>query len=237
MVFRCSGMCLCVHACVCVFVHVFIHIDIYIYICMYMCVCVCVCYREKFRSQTSDNMDTWKSRGAKNQRKGKKEDQRRERVGRKKMQVSRKKVEKSPNTVFFQWFVAPEGRKVGSLKQRVRSQLARWDEKSHAVVAWSTFPSQNAENISTSEHFWKMQSGKSARRCGAKHVSKSKCAKHQLRNNLRKCDVQKVHGVVARSAFGSENAKNTTWTLKLHFVWQAQGILRPAKSDLKKKKR
>ena len=92
------------------------------------------------------------------------------------------------------------------------------DEKSHAVVARSTFPSQNAENISTSEHFWKMQSGKSARRCGAKHVSKSKCAKHQLRNNLRKCDVQKVHGVVARSAFGSENAKNTTWTLKLHFV-------------------
>jgi len=92
------------------------------------------------------------------------------------------------------------------------------DEKSHAVVARSTFPSQNAENISTSEHFWKMQSGKSAHRCGAKHVSKSKCAKHQLRNNLRKCDVQKVHGVVARSAFGSENAKNTTWTLKLHFV-------------------
>jgi hypothetical protein len=40
-----------------------------------------------------------------------------------------------------------------------------------------------------------------------------------------------LHAVVARSAFGSENAKNTTWTLKLHFVWQAQGILRPAKSD------
>ena len=29
------------------------------------------------------------------------------------------------NTVFFQWFVAPAGRKVGSLKQRVRSHLAR----------------------------------------------------------------------------------------------------------------
>ena len=34
------------------------------------------------------------------------------------MQV-RKKVEKSRITVFFQWFVAPEGRIVGSLKRRV----------------------------------------------------------------------------------------------------------------------
>ena len=39
----------------------------------------------------------------------------------------------------FQWFVAPEGRKVGSLKRRVRSQMR--DEKLHAVVARSTFRS------------------------------------------------------------------------------------------------
>ena len=49
---------------------------------------------------------------------------RRERVRRKKMQM-REKVGKSRNTVFFQRFGAPEGRKVGSLKRRVRSQLAR----------------------------------------------------------------------------------------------------------------
>ena len=55
----------------------------------------------------------------------------------------REKVGKSRNTVFFQWFVAPEGRKVGSLKRRVRSQLATGaDEKLHAVVARSTFRSQ-----------------------------------------------------------------------------------------------
>ena len=47
-----------------------------------------------------------------------------EKVRREKMQV-REKVGKSRNTVFFQCFVAPEGRKVGSLKRRVRSQLAR----------------------------------------------------------------------------------------------------------------
>jgi len=43
---------------------------------------------------------------------------------RKKIQV-REKVGKSRNIVFFQGFVAPEGRKKGSLKRRVRSQLAR----------------------------------------------------------------------------------------------------------------
>ena len=48
-----------------------------------------------------------------------------EKVRREKMQV-REKVGKSRNAVFFQCFVAPEGRKVGSLKRRVlRSQLAR----------------------------------------------------------------------------------------------------------------
>ena len=65
-------------------------------------------------------MDTWKSRGGKSQRRevSRKEDQRRERIRRKKMEA-REKVEKSRNMVFFQCFVAPEGREVGSLKRRV----------------------------------------------------------------------------------------------------------------------
>ena len=88
--------------------------------------------RRKFRSQTSGNMDRWKSRGGKSQRgeEQKREDQRRERVRRKKMQAQvREKVAKSRNTVFFQCFVAPEGRKVGSLKRRVRSHVVRWEMK------------------------------------------------------------------------------------------------------------
>ena len=164
---------------------------------------------------------------------------RRDKIRRKKMQM-REKVGKSRNTVFFQRFVAPEGRKVGSLKRRVRSQLARWEmknctplwreahfqvkmykthhgrttfgswdvekvhavvarstfpsqnvqntsvsddfgswdvEKVHAVVARSTFPSQNVQNTPFSDHFWKLRCRKSARRCGAKHISKSKVLK------------------------------------------------------------
>ena len=54
----------------------------------------------------------------------------------------------------------------------------RSDEKLHAVVARSTFPSQNVQNTSGPDHFWKLRCRKSARRCGAKHMSKSKCTKH-----------------------------------------------------------
>ena len=150
----------------------------------------------------------------------------------------REKAGKSRNTV-FQWFGAPEGRKVGSLKRRVRSQLARWEiknctplwreahvqvkmhkthqvqttfgswdvEKVHAAVARSTFRSQNVQNTPRSDHFWKLRCWKSARRCGAKHISKSKCTKHTRCGPLL---VEKVHAVVARSTFRSQNVQNTT---------------------------
>ena len=52
------------------------------------------------------------------------------------------------------------------------------DEKLHAVVARRAFPSQNVQNTPGCEHFLKLRCRKSARRCGAKHISKSKCAKH-----------------------------------------------------------
>ena len=134
----------------------------------------------KFRSQTSDNMDRWKAEQGRGREKRKirREKSRRERVRRKKIQM-REKVGKSRFTVFFQWFVAPEGRKVGSLKRRVRSQLARWEMK-NCTPLWreAHFASQNVQNTSASDHFWKLRCRKSARRCGAKHISKSKCTKH-----------------------------------------------------------
>ena len=156
-------------------------------------------------------MDRWKAEQGRGREKRKirREKIRRERVRGQKIQM-REKVGKSRNTLFLQWFVAPEGRKVGSLKRRVRTQLATgamknctplWREahfqvkmyktpqvrttfgscdveKVHAVVARSTFPSQNAQNTPGSDHFWKLRCRKSARRCGAKHISKSKCTKH-----------------------------------------------------------
>ena len=223
-------------------------------------------------------MDRWKAEQGRGREKRK--------IRRKKMQM-REKVGKSRNTVFFQWFVAPEGRKVGSLKRRVRSQLARWEmksctplwreahlevkmlktpgvrttfgscdvEKVHAVVARSTFWSQNVQNTPGSDHFWQLRCRKSARRCGAKHISKSKCTKYQGFGPLlevemsKKCtplwreahfqvkmyktphvratfggsDVEKVHAVVARSTFRSQNVKNTRgsdhfWRFRCRFA-------------------
>ena len=222
-------------------------------------------------------MDRWKAEQGRGREKRKirREKIRRERVRRKKMQM-REKVEKSRNTVFFQWFVAPEGRQVGSLKRRVRSQLARWEmkictplwreahfevkmykttfgswdvEKVHAVVARSTFRSQNVQNTSVSDDFWKLRCRKSARRCGAKHILKSKCTKHTSVGPLlevemsKKCtpwwreahfqvkmyktfggsDVEKVHAVVARSTFRSQNVQNTRgsdhfWRFRCRFA-------------------
>ena len=156
------------------------------------------------------------------------------------MQV-REKVEKSRDIMFFQWFVAPEGRKVGSLKRRVRSQLARWVmknctplwreahfqvkmyithqvrttfggsdvEKVHAVLARSTFPSKNVQKTRGADHFWQLRCQKSAHRCGAKHISKSKMYKTLgVRTTFGGWDVEKVHAVVARSAFRSQNVQN-----------------------------
>ena len=44
-------------------------------------------------------------------------------------------------------------------------------------MARSTFPSQNVQNTPASDHFWKLRCRKVARRCGAKHISKSKVLK------------------------------------------------------------
>ena len=84
------------------------------------------------------------------------------------------------------------------------------DEKLHAVVARSTFPSQNVQNTPGSDHFWKLRCRKSARRCGAKRISKSKGTKHLSVGRLLEVAMsEKVHAVVARSTFPSQNVQNT----------------------------
>ena len=131
----------------------------------------------------------------------------------------------------------------------------RRDEKLHAVVARSTFRSQNVQSTPFSDHFGKLRCRKSARRCGAKHISKSKCTKHtsfgpllevemskkctplwreahfevnmykthQLRTTFGSWDVEKVHAVVARSTFRSQNVQDTTcsrhfWRFRCRFA-------------------
>ena len=139
---------------------------------------------------------------------------------------------------------------------QVRTTFVSWDvEKVHAVVAWSTFRSQNVQNTPAPDHFCHFRCRKCARRCGAKHISKSKCTRHTSSGPLlevelsKKCaplwgeahfqvkmlktlglrttfggsDVEKVHAVVVRSTFRSQNVKNTRgsdhfWRFRCRFA-------------------
>ena len=81
--------------------------------------------------------------------------------------------------MFFQWFVAPEGRKVGSLKRRVRSHLARWEMK-NCMPLWC-------------ETQFEIKIYKTP----------------QFRSPLKSYDVEKAHAVLARSTFRYQNIQTT----------------------------
>ena len=114
-------------------------------------------------------------------------------------------------------------------------------EKVHAVVARSTCPSQNVQNTTWSDHFWKLRCRKSARRCGAKHISKSKCTKHHMFGPLLEAQMstfEKVHAVVARSTFPSQNVQNTTcsdhfWRLRCRLSKKCTPLWREAHFEVK----
>ena len=64
------------------------------------------------------------------------------------------KVGKSRNSAFFQWFVAPGGSNSRLAKAAGAEPADQMrDEKLHAVMARSTFRSQNVQSTAASEHF------------------------------------------------------------------------------------
>ena len=160
-----------------------------------------------------------KSRGGKSQRR--EEKRRSEKRKSQKKDVGARQGRKSRgNTVFFQWFVAPEGPKVGSLKRRVRSHVARWEMKNctllwrkahlHAVVARSTCPSQNVQSTPDVQkvHAVVARSTKSKSRC-TKHTSFGALLEVEI---FKKCtplwrkahfEVKPVKNWGSRATFGS----------------------------------
>ena len=142
----------------------------------------------------------------------------------------REKVRKSRNTLFFQWFGAPEGRKVGSLKRRVRSQLARWEMK-YCTPLWRE---AHFSKSKCTKHFsvgallrvamWK----KCTPLWREAHLEVKMYKTHHVRTTFGSWDVEKVHAAVARSTFRSQNVKNTRgsdhfWRLRcrlasLHYI-------------------
>ena len=82
--------------------------------------------------------------------------------------------------LFFQCFVAPEGRKLGSLKRRARRHLGRWEMK-------NCTPSRREA-----------------------HSEVNMYKTPQLWTTFGSWDVQKVHAVVARTTFGSKKCQSTS---------------------------
>ena len=74
------------------------------------------------------------------------------------------------------------------------------DEKLHTVVARSTFPSQHVQNTPGPDHFWQLRCRKSARRCGAKYISKSTCTKHTRSGPLLAVEMSKKCTPLLREA-------------------------------------
>ena len=73
-----------------------------------------------------------------------------------------------------------------------RSHFGSCDvQKWHAAVARSIFASQNTQNTTFPEPFWKLRCSKMARRCGAKHICKSKCGKHHTLGPLLEVHMSK----------------------------------------------
>ena len=168
--------------------------------------------RRKFRSQTSDNMERWKAEQGRGREKRKirREKIRRERVRGQKIQM-REKVGKSRNTVFFQWFVAPEGRKVGSLKRRVRSQLATGAMK-NCTPLWreAHFQVKSVQNTWRSRTTFGSWDVKKVHAVVARSTFRSQNVQNTLsRTTFGSCDVEKVHAVVARSTFPSQKCYKT----------------------------
>ena len=122
------------------------------------------------------------------------------------------------------------------MQMREKVGKSRNTEKLHAVVARSTFRSQNVQKTPCSDHFWKLRCRKSARRCGAKHISKSKCTKHTMVGPLLEVEMLKKCTPLWREAhFEVKSVKN--WIsehflmFRCRFAWQVQGILHVAKSE------
>ena len=93
------------------------------------------------------------------------------------------------------------------------------DEKLHAVVARSTFRSQNVQNTPCSDHFWKFRCRKSARRCGAKHISKSRCTKHTMLGPLLEVQMSKKCTPLWREA----HFEVKMWNLNVQMSFRVAG--------------
>ena len=83
------------------------------------------------------------------------------------------------------------------------------------------------QSTPTSNHFWKLRCRKRGRCCGAKHVSKSKCAKHTRFGPLFEVEMSKKW---READFQVKSAKN--WRVRLEHFWRFRWGLRGRRKGL-----
>ena len=146
-------------------------------------------------------MDRWKAEQGRGREKRKirRKKSRRERVRRKKRQVAKHCV--------FPMIWGPGGSK-SRLAKAAGAVLAvqMRDEKLHAVVAWSIFPSQNVQTHTRFGPLLEVEMSKKCTPLWREAYFQVKMYKtHQVRTTFGSCDVEKV-----RAVFLSQNVQNTT---------------------------
>ena len=108
---------------------------------------------------------------------------------------------------------------------QLRTTFGSWDvEKVHAVVARSTFRSENVQSTPPSDHFWKLRCPKSARRCGAKHISKWKCTKHTILGPLLEVEMSKKCTPLWREAHFEVKMYKTHHSRTTFGSWDVQKV-------------
>ena len=152
------------------------------------------------------------------------------------------KAERSRKTVCSRCFVAPKVWWVGLRKRRVQSHLVIWEIKK-CTPLWREARSQtkSVKRLTVLDHFWKSRCQKSACRCGANHVRKSKvlqlmvsdhCWKSRCRKSARRCGrkhvrkskVSKTDGLLlyrfwkSRCQKGTQLQRQQHYYTKLHYT-------------------
>ena len=187
-------------------------------------------------------MDRWKAEQGRGREKRK--------IRRKKMQM-REKVGKSRNTVFFQWFVAPEGWK--SRPAKVVGAEAAWPDEKWKIALQSTtmlrdhfwkfamskkctplwreahVRSQNAQNTTAFGPLLEVEMSKKCTPLWQRSTFWSQNVQNTTRFGplLEGWDVKKAFAVVARQQhFDSQNVQNATLHTKCssHYIWTTFGL-------------
>ena len=127
------------------------------------------------------------------------------------MQV-REKVGKSRFTVFFPMICASRGSKSNLAKAAGAEPSGQMrNEKLHAVVARSTFPSQQCTKHTILRPLLKVEMSKKCTPLWREaHFQVNMYKAHHSQTTFESWDVEKVHAVVARSTFASQKCTKLT---------------------------